>query len=627
MGSSDAAAAQGAGESAINRALEQVRQNPSDHRAFQQLSAAYAKDRQADDLALAAALQAITLEPKAPEAYLQAAAVYGHWNQPERSKEILLRCIEHCPSSHDANLMLAKVYRQLHELDHCDEAIERCLELQPGSPAALNERAAKMLRDCRPSAYRRVFAGADAGAELPDQLAVAADPAKLPAQWPRLAIGPLWVAHHPRLPRQHARSTDGSAEVVLLGTLIDPQRRQLNRFDWQPPGKGLFPALERRLNTMAGRFVCLAREGRRLRLYLDASGSLSMLFSAEHGMAASTVALFPKGGEADDNCDLITTLDVGRRNRFFPFGLTPRHSIQRILPNHVLNLDTWKVHRWWPTAAITQAAAPEEALHEIAGLLRGTVLSLIEAGHRPYLSLTAGYDSRTLLALLREERDAIDWFTWDLPDANAARDVQIAHQLARDLGLNHRVIPFTAASAHEQALWQHRCGLAVGELRGMSLASTVAAMGDSCYYLSAVGLELGRLFPTPCRWREVGNATTALSAAELLRRMKLPQEASLLAAARRWRRQLEPVDSLQVLDLWYLEQRLGCWAGVTAYGDATGPIRLHPFNGRIVELLMGLPAVMRMEDRVPKALIHRWWPELFAYPFNGSSTRQPSSNS
>ena len=75
----------------IANALEQVRQNPRDHRAYQHLSAAYAKDRQADDLALAAALQAIALEPKAPEAYVQAAAVYGHWNKPERSKEILLR--------------------------------------------------------------------------------------------------------------------------------------------------------------------------------------------------------------------------------------------------------------------------------------------------------------------------------------------------------------------------------------------------------------------------------------------------------------------------------------------------------------------------------------------------------
>ena len=140
MGSSDAAAAPEAGDSAIQAALEQARLNPSDHRAYQQLSAAYAKQHQAD-LALAAALQAIALEPKAPKAYLQAAAVYREWNQSQTCQELLLRCIEHCPSSHDAHLMLASTYRDLHDLDEFEASIERCLALEPGSPAALIELA------------------------------------------------------------------------------------------------------------------------------------------------------------------------------------------------------------------------------------------------------------------------------------------------------------------------------------------------------------------------------------------------------------------------------------------------------------------------------------------------------
>ena len=121
-------------------ALEQVRQNPRDHQAYQHLSEAYAKQHQAG-LALAAALQAIALEPKAPKAYLLAAAVYYEWSQWQACKELLLRCIEHCPSSHDAHLKLARVYRLLHELDHFDAAIERCLALKPGSAAALAELA------------------------------------------------------------------------------------------------------------------------------------------------------------------------------------------------------------------------------------------------------------------------------------------------------------------------------------------------------------------------------------------------------------------------------------------------------------------------------------------------------
>ena len=124
----------------IANALEQVRQNPRDHQAYQQLSAAYAKQHQAD-LALAAALQAIALEPKDPKAYLQAVAVYGQWNQLQACKQLLLRCIEHCPSSHDAHLKLAWTYRNLHDLEEFEATIERCLALKPGSAAALAELA------------------------------------------------------------------------------------------------------------------------------------------------------------------------------------------------------------------------------------------------------------------------------------------------------------------------------------------------------------------------------------------------------------------------------------------------------------------------------------------------------
>ena len=58
--------------------------------------------------------------------------MYREWNQSHTCKELLLRCIEHCPSSHDAHLMLASTYRDLHDLDEFEATIERCLALEPG---------------------------------------------------------------------------------------------------------------------------------------------------------------------------------------------------------------------------------------------------------------------------------------------------------------------------------------------------------------------------------------------------------------------------------------------------------------------------------------------------------------
>lgn len=467
-----------------------------------------------------------------------------------------------------------------------------------------------MLTGSQPSAFRGRFSARD----LPGQLALARDPSRLPQHWKRRRIGALWLAHDERLPLLCRSSADQTLEVVFVGPVIDPGRRRLNDLDWEPRRPGFFRRLERLLHGLGGRFVCIARAGNRLRLYLDASGSLSLLYSRHHAMAASTVGLFPDGGEQDDDQELIEALDVGRRDGYFPFGLTPRHSIRRLLPNHVLNLNTWKVRRHWPLVPIAPSQDHEQTLADIAGLLQATLAAVIDAGHRPYLSLTAGYDSRVFLALLRHQAAAVDWFTWELPDAVAEQDVDVARQLAAALGLRHSVIPFRAADPVQQDGWLVRSGLAVGELRGRSLASTVAAMGRHRYYLPAIGNEAGR----GAYWRDGDHPASDLSAANLLRRLRLPLQPRLLAAARGWLRDLTIDDSLQRLDLLYIEQRLGCWAGVTAYGDADGPIRILPCsNRRLFELMLSLPAEMRREDAIPHALISRFWPQLLAFPVNG----------
>lgn len=416
-------------------------------------------------------------------------------------------------------------------------------------------------------------------------------------------------------------SPDGQLDVVFVGTVIEPRARQLNVLEWNPSQTGFFPGLERLLHGLGGRFVCFARAGRRQRLYLDAAGSLSMLYSPRHAMAASTVGLFPDDGEDDDESKLIEAIDVGRRNSFFPFGLSPRRSIRRLLPNHLLNLDSWRTRRHWPNSAIPPAREPERALGEIAELLLGTLEAIITSGHRPQLSLTAGYDSRVLLALLHHRIASVDWFTWDLPDAAADRDVRLAQQLASELGLSHTVIPFRAAEPGEQVRWLHRSGLAVGELRGMSLATTVGTMDPSRYYLPALGSEAGR----GRYWRKRDHEASHLRAQDLVRRLDLPAHPRLLAAARRWLQGVKIDNSLQRLDLLHIEQRLGCWAGVTAYGDANGPIRIQPFsNRRIFALMLSLPAEMRRQDAIPQALIRAAWPELLAFPVNGRAVAQPS---
>jgi len=85
----------------------------------------------------------------------------------------------------------------------------------------------------------------------------------------------------------------------------------------------------------------------------------------------------------------------------YPVGLTPRQGVERMLPNHALDLAAGRLARLWPReslpfdgdpAAITQATA------DVVSRAMGGVGRV----HPLQIPLTAGLDSRLLLACSRE---------------------------------------------------------------------------------------------------------------------------------------------------------------------------------------------------------------------------------
>ena len=91
----------------------------------------------------------------------------------------------------------------------------------------------------------------------------------------------------------------------------------------------------------------------------------------------------------------------------------------------------------------------------------------------------------------------------------------------------------------------------------------------------------------------------------------------MIHAASNWLDQLPTSDLLEKLDLFYIEQRLGCWAGPARYGPLYDRFLMYPFNSRRpYELMLSLPQDYRREERMPVDLIKLRWPELLEFPFN-----------
>ena len=138
-------------------------------------------------------------------------------------------------------------------------------------------------------------------------------------------------------------------------------------------------------------------------------------------------------------------------------------------------------------------------------------------------------------------------------------------------------------------------------------------------YLMGLVAELGRGFYWPLlddRQRRGGQGT--IDEDVLLAGLRAPRVDSFMESLRTWRDNLPCRDPRLILDFFYLEQRLGCWAGGLRPAYAGYSLfELWPLNHRrIVELILTLPESYKKEAQLNVDVIERNWPELLSFGFN-----------
>lgn len=459
--------------------------------------------------------------------------------------------------------------------------------------------------------------------DLIGQFIISKNKIQLPNNWLSTDLGNYSIAYHKKLPFFSIPCPSKHVQVYFVGYVVDLKRSTVGTNRKLKVDININNSIEKYLYHLAGRYICIVSYEDKTFIYMDSSGSLSLVYSPQQKMCASTIMSIPYSDDTIDNIELIQELDVENKNNTFAFGLTPRNNIQRLLPNHYLDLSNWKSRRYWPLKNTNTAGTAISKSIKIAKILKKIIHIVCKNHKQVYLSLTAGFDSRVLLACAKKNLDAIDFFTWELPDSIAENDANLAKKIAKKYQLNYSSYPFREAELSDKKLWLYRTGLSAGEVRGLSLTSTVNSMGCNSFYLPGLASEFGRGF----YWRKEDSKKTKFSTEDIVKRMGLPVNDIIISAAKDWLEKLPTKDPYQILELLYLEQRLGCWAGVTAYGHAAGPIRLHPFSNReIFELMYTLPQEFKNDEMIPLTIINYYWHELMEYPVNGTDYSSKDSN-
>ncbi len=401
--------------------------------------------------------------------------------------------------------------------------------------------------------------------------------------------------------------TDSGVLVgICLGTVLDLKNAIFN------PKRIVIPAqhdnnFEKFLYTLGGSWIAILQTGSGVEFFVDACGSKPLVYSQEKGMVASSAAMILDDREYE--------LEISReasspswfeRDLYFPAGITAHSSIRRLLPNHSLNLKAWKTKRIWPLEALTPIGS-DQALVRIISITRSG-LNICNGRANCMVPLTAGNETRGLLAMLRGNTDNANFFTATMPGSFV--DQGCANRLARKFNLKHKNFSVRRRTDEERIIWQRNAGNCVG---GINMFNRLSENFNPSVEISGLGGEIGRGF----LWLATDKPNGKVGAADLLKRLKLPDNKQFEIELEKWIKDFPQLDLFTLLDCAYIEHRMATWAfPQTVSRDIVGP-QIYPLITReSFTAMMSAPAEFRRSGQLFKAIVEKEWPELLVFPIN-----------
>jgi len=467
--------------------------------------------------------------------------------------------------------------------------------------------------------WPRELAGRFDESELVGQFRLSESKSQMPTGWRRETLGVWHLVHDAALPVMRI-TADGAQVGWILGHPISGRGTLLGA-DLELDAQGRVVDVnfvEDLLGDFAGRFVAIVVGLDAPRIYLDAAGSMGVVFSASQRVAASSVFLIPYVGASDDRLAFVRG---GSALSYVPhlyFGLTVRTSADWLLPGHFLDLSTWQPVRHWPRGEIVFTTKIGETIEFVAERLCRNIRAVVETG-RTRMSLTAGRDTRVLLACARDLVSDIEFVTHSHSDHAGHIDVAVARHIARTLGLQHRVIRKQSVTDRDVARFLYRTGgVGATDPRTQEIINVVSRMDRAMPYIAGTAGEMNRI---PA-YISLDNESEHLTISRMLEIRNQPAFPEVVERGARWLDEL-PVDNpYTVFDLRVLEMRYGGWNGFQSYAHI-GTVRFfsYPFvDRRVIEALISLPVAYRRQRGVVNDVISSRWPELLEIPFNDATS-------
>ncbi|HLZ75557.1 hypothetical protein [Phenylobacterium sp.] len=450
------------------------------------------------------------------------------------------------------------------------------------------------------------------------QVFVAAEKPDIPPSYRLVDAEGFWIAADRNLPVVPVLAAGGRRIGFLLGNAYSEFHGE-----FLPEGEAEFPVAIATIGDLellflpriSGSFVFVSCGGLPKRIYMDHGASFPIVYSPSDRRAASSVALLLTEADyqARFRADLHNTL-IGKEGTgsWISGTLTAHRGVHRVIANHYLDLETWTARRFWPRPG---EFAQWRDFDEAVDVAAKAVTEFSAAASRAFslgVTLTAGMDSRLLVASCRPIVDKVEFFTLEAP--NTDMDADVSSRIAKRFGLAHRVMPLHAASEEAMAVWDRMVGDCTMEVTRRTY-TTVADLTERNAILTGLYGETAR-----CRLYRQDYETINQGVIDvdfIADRLTVPQHPELLDNFREWLAELEGQPNSVIMEMAFVELKVGIWSMGQRPISNSVKLNFLPFcQRRVLEMFVGVEPAKKGTEALFMAVILRLWPELMEFKIN-----------
>ena len=451
--------------------------------------------------------------------------------------------------------------------------------------------------------------------------------------WPRLELqNGLMVQHHPLL--SGLQKKQGDRSVTLLGFALAAARPAWTHadilahlLDSAESLDDLFAETE----LLSGRWVLVYENPGRSVLLHDAAGLRTVVHTlpksgetwcaSQTSLLANQLNLTPEA-RAVDFWDVLGR-KIPTHIRAWPGAGTAFAELRALLPNHYLDLRSREAVRYFPNARL-EPIGKDEAVELIVAQLRASVAA-VHRDHSVFQQITAGLDSRTMLAASREFRDTTTYFTclWPTLEPGMTErhpDIAVPRSLLAELGLRHTRYdcPSELSEPGFAIAYERADTLPIRELGPPAHALAQVLPGDAMVINNNLG-ELGRCYLHPVAYP----ASVSLSTLCNMHWTGMQDHPYLIAHLGAWMEEANAACGrlgYRMLDLFHWEMKAGRRVSRGLLHLDLAHDTFSPFNCRWLQRhYLAVPEMFRRPATglaLQHEVIRAMWPETLARAIN-----------